>query len=241
VLIAAFGVGPAFVIDAATFGAALACGLLLSPIPPAPGARPAGLRSIGEGLRYVRRSQLLMGSYAIDLVAMVFGMPNALLPALAVEHFHGGATTLGLLAAAPAAGALAASALSGWTARIERYGLAIAAPAAAWGVAIVAFGLTDHLALALVALAAAGAADMISGIFRMVLWNTVVPDELRGRLAGVELAGYASGPALGNFEAGWVASLRGLRFSVVSGGAACVVGAVAVVACLREFRSYKQP
>jgi MFS family permease len=239
VLIAAFGVGPVFVIDAATFGAALACGLLLAPIPPAPGARPAGLRSIGEGLTYVRRSQLLMGSYAIDLVAMVFGMPNALLPALAVETFHGDATTLGLLAAAPAAGALLASVLSGWTARVRRYGVAIAAGAAAWGVAIVAFGLTDRLALALVALAVAGAADMVSGIFRMVLWNRVVPDELRGRLAGVELAGYASGPALGNFEAGWVASLRSLRFSVVSGGVACVVGAVAVIASLREFRQYR--
>lgn len=240
VLIAAIGVGPAFVLDAASFGAAAACGLLLRPIPPAPGASPAGLRSIGEGLRYVRRSQLLLGSYAIDLVAMVFGMPSALFPALAVEHFKGGATALGLLQAAPAAGALAASILSGWTARVRRHGIAIAAAAAAWGVAITLFGLTDRLALALVALAAAGAADMVSGIFRMVLWNTVVPDELRGRLAGVELAGYASGPALGNFEAGLVASLKGLRFSVVSGGVACILGAVAVIAAFPEFRRYRR-
>lgn len=241
VLVAATGVAGAYALDAVTFAAAIAAGVAMRPLPPSERSERPSLRAIGEGLRYARGNKPLLGTYVIDVVAMVFGMPDALLPALAIERFGGGAQALGLLAAAPAAGAFMASLVSGWTGSVRRHGLAITWAVVAWGLSITVFGFADWLPLALVAAAAAGAADMVSGIFRQTMWNQVVPDHLRGRLAGVELASYASGPALGNFEAGAVASLTSLRFSIVSGGLACVVGAGAVALLLPAFIAYRAP
>ena len=136
-------------------------------------------------------------------------------------------------------GSLLATVTSGWTQRVHRHGRAIAAAAAAWGVAIVGFGLAPSLGLALLALAAAGAADMVSGMFRMTLWNQTIPDSLRGRMAGIEMISYSSGPALGNLEAGAVSALAGVRVSVVSGGVLCVVGTVVVSALLPRFWRYR--
>jgi MFS family permease len=140
--------------------------------------------------------------------------------------------------AAPAVGALAASALSGWTARIHRLGRAIAASAACWGVAIIAFGLAPDIGVALGCLLAAGAADMMSGIFRDVLWNQSIPDSMRGRMAGVELLSYGVGPSAGQLRAGGVAALAGTRFSLWSGGLGCVAAVGVVCLVLPGFTGY---
>jgi MFS family permease len=160
---------------------------------------------------------------------MIFAYPNALFPFLAAELHARWAT--GLMFAAPSVGAFAVTVLSGWMGRIRRHGLAIALSAAAWGLAIAGFGLSPDVYVALACLVAAGAADMISGIFRQTLWNQTIPDEFRGRLAGVELLSYGIGPPAGQLRSGVVASLAGTRFSLVSGGLLCT-GAVAVVAAL---------
>ena len=170
------------------------------------------------------------------MVAMFFGMPMALFPAFAKEF--GGAEVLGLLYAAPSVGSLLATLTSGWVSHIRRHGLAIIWAAACWGVAITGFGLAPTLPLALLCLGAAGAADMISGIFRGTLWNQTIPDRLRGRLAGIEQVSYSSGPMLGNLESGVVASLAGVRASIVSGGILCVVGVGLFALALPAFRHY---
>ncbi len=160
----------------------------------------------------------------------------ALFPALADRL--GGPAVLGLLYAAPSVGSLLASATSGWAGRVHRHGLAIVLAASGWGLAIAAFGLAPSVPLALFFLAVAGAADMISGVFRMAVWNQTIPDSLRGRLAGIELISYASGPALSGVESGVVATLFSPLVSVVSGGIACVVGALVLAAALPKFLSY---
>jgi MFS family permease len=189
-----------------------------------------------DGVRFARSRPELMGTYLVDINAMFFGMPNALFPAIAASY--GGAQVLGLLYTAPAVGSFLATLTSGWTGRIHRHGLAILWAATGWGVAIVLFGLVGSLPLALLFLALAGAADMVSGIFRMTVWNTTIPDHLRGRLAGIELISYSSGPTLGNVEAGAVAAVSSARTSVGIGGALCVLGTAALALALPEFRRY---
>jgi MFS family permease len=236
IIIAGAGLPVAYALDAATFGASLAALWFMRAVPPPPDAPPVSLRSIAEGIRYAWSRQELLGTYGVDMIAMFFGMPMALFPAIA-ERF-GGAGVLGLLFAAPAVGALLATATSGWVGRVHRHGLAIIAAAAGWGIAIIAFGFAPNLGLALAALVAAGGADMVSGMFRMTIWNQTIPDRLRGRLAGIEQVSYTSGPLLGNLEAGVVASLAGVRASVVSGGVLCVVGVVLAAIALPAFRAY---
>lgn len=236
VLIAAFGLPVTYAVDVASFLVSLILLARLRASPAASDAERASLRTIVEGLRYARSRPELMGTYLIDMNAMFFGMPRALFPALAVGY--GGAAVLGLLFAAPAAGALLAALFSGWTARVHRHGRAVALAAAGWGLAIVAFGFADALWLALLCLAVAGAMDAVSGLFRSVIWNETIPDRLRGRLAGVEMISYASGPTLGSFEAGAVASVAGVRASVVSGGVLCVLGTLVLAAALPLFWRY---
>jgi MFS family permease len=168
---------------------------------------------------------------------MVFGMPRALFRALA-NKFGGGAGILGLLYAAPYAGALVASLLSGWIGHVRRQGLVVAVAAGFWGVFIVAFGFAESLWLALLFLAAAGAADNVSAVMRQTILFSVTPDRLRGRLSGIEFAQVASTPALGNLEAGVVATLTSLRFSIVSGGILCVVGTLVIAAFFPAFIRY---
>jgi MFS family permease len=235
-LIATAGLPGAYLVDLATFVVSLLALRLVRAVPPPPEAARPSLHSVAEGLRYAWSRPELLGTYLVDLVAMVFGMPMALFPAIAARF--GGAGTLGLLYAAPAAGALVVSATSGWIARVHRHGLAIALAAAAWGLAIVAFGLAGSLWPALALLAAAGGADMVSGMFRATMWNQTIPDPLRGRLASIELLSYATGPSLGNLEAGAVASAFGVRASVVSGGVVCVVAVAAVTLALPAFLAY---
>ena len=236
VLIASAGLGSTYLVDVASFAVSLVLLQRMRAVPPPPDAARPSLAGVLEGVRYARSRPELMGTYLVDVNAMFFGMPNALFPALAAGL--GGAGVLGLLYSAPAVGALVASATSGWTPRIHRHGLAVLWAAGVWGVAILGFGLSEGLPLALMMLAVAGGADMVSGLFRMTIWNTTVPDALRGRLAGIELLSYSSGPTLGNVEAGGVAALTSPRWSVGVGGALCVVGTLVLAAALPAFRAY---
>ena len=204
---------------------------------PPPRERQAlGLHAIAEGLRYARSRQELVGTYAIDITAMFFGMPMALFPALA-ERYGGGAV-VGLLYAAPSAGAVVATLTSGWTRRIHRHGRAVVLAAVGWGAAIIGFGLAPELWLALLCLAVGGGSDAISGVFRATIWNETIPTRLRGRLAGVEMISWTAGPLLGNAEAGIASALVGLRTSVVAGGVMCVAGSLALAALLPRLWSY---
>jgi MFS family permease len=236
IIIATAGLPVAYAIDAATYGISLAALWFMRAIPPAVDAPAVSLQSIAEGVRYAWSRKDLLGTYAVDIIAMFFGMPMALFPAIA-EGF-GGAGVLGLLYTAPAVGSLLATATSGWVPRVHRHGLAIIVAASVWGLAIIVFGLAPDLWLALVSLVIAGGADMVSGIFRMTMWNQTIPDRLRGRLAGIEQVSYTSGPLLGNLEAGVVAALTSVRASVVSGGVLCVVGVALAAVALPAFRQY---
>ena len=236
VLIAAFGLSVTYLVDVGTFLVGLACLGMMRAVPPPLDAERPSLRRVVEGLRYARSRQELIGTYLVDMVAMFFGMPIALFPAIA--QGLGGAKVLGLLYAAPAVGSFVFSATSGWTNRVHRHGIGVIVAATLWGIAIIGFGLSPVLWLALFFLALAGAADMMSGVFRSVIWNQTIPDSLRGRLASIEMLSYTSGPALGNFEAGVIASLFNVRVSVVSGGVLCVIGCVLCAVALPLFRAY---
>jgi MFS family permease len=235
VLITTAGAAVTYTADLVTFAASLVA-LAAMRTPPPPERQALGLRAIGEGLRYAGSRQELIGTYVIDINAMFFGMPMALFPALA-ERYGGGAV-VGLLYAAPSAGAVVATLSSGWSRRVHHHGRAVVVAAASWGLAIVGFGLAGELWLALLCLAAAGGFDAISGIFRATIWNETIPDRLRGRLAGVEMISWSSGPLLGNAEAGFASALVGLRASVVGGGVLCVLGSVALAAALPRLWGY---
>ncbi|TMC83367.1 MAG: MFS transporter [Chloroflexi bacterium] len=236
VLVAALGLSFTYMVDVATFVVGLACLWLMKAVPPPVGAERPSLRRVLEGLRYARSRQELLGTYFIDMIAMFFGMPMALFPAIA--QGLGGPKVLGLLYAAPALGSFMFSATSGWTNRIHRHGIGVAVAAVIWGLAIIGFGFAPSLWLAVLFLAIAGAADMMSGVFRSVIWNQTIPDSLRGRLASIEMLSWSSGPALGNFEAGAVASIFNVRISIVSGGVLCVIGCVLCTLALPAFRAY---
>jgi MFS family permease len=234
VVIAAFGLAGAYGVDVATFGASLLAIWLLPAVPPTEDAERPSVRSIVDGFRYVRSRPVLLGIFVADTNAMIFGMPAALFPAFG-EHLGGGARTVGFLYAAPWIGAFAASVLSGWIAHVRRQGLGVCVAIGVWGSAIAFFGLSRALWLAVVLLAVAGAADFVSAVLRSTILLSVTPDALRGRLSGIELAQVASTPALGNLEAGVVASLVSLRFAIVSGGIACVAGIALVALMLPSF------
>ncbi len=233
----ATAVGPAiaYSIDFGTFAISLVALWMMRTSPPPPGADRPSLRSIADGLRYAWSRQELMGTYLIDINAMFFGMPMALFPAIATRL---GSSSVGLLYAAPSVGALLVTLSSGWTARVYLHGLAVTIAAALWGVAIIGFGFANRLWLALACLVLAGAADMVSGLFRMTIWNQTIPDHLRGRLAGIEMISYMTGPMLGNAEAGIVATLFSVRTSIVSGGVLCVAGTGLLALVLPKFLRY---
>ncbi|QOY86473.1 MFS transporter [Paludibaculum fermentans] len=234
-----YGPAAAFGIDAATYLCGIAA-LLAMTRKEFRGGEEGALtwHTLAEGWRYALQRKDLLGTYLIDMNAMFFGMPNALFPAFG-DAF--GAQNVGWLYAAGPAGALVLSLTSGWATRIRRHGLAIAWAAALWGLAIVGFGLSANLWLALLFLALAGAADMVSGIFRMTVWNQTIPARLRGRTAAIEMVSYLSGPYLGNAEAGFAARLLGLGPSVVAGGVLCVLGSALITWALPDFRKYQAP
>lgn len=211
----------------------------IGPMPPEGGGTPLGIRSIAEGLGFLRRSRLLKANFAIDLNAMIFGMPSALFPAIGLEMLGGDASTVGLLYAGPGVGALLAAATSGWVAGLRHQGRAVVISAAVWGLGIVGFGLTRSVPVAVALLGLAGAADVVSAVFRNAILQITVPDGLRGRLSGVHIAVTAGGPRLGDFEAGAVAAVTSVPFSVVSGGVACVLGTLAIARWAPELARYE--
>jgi MFS family permease len=238
----AAGPGPLFVYALDTASFAVSFGLLVRlrplPAPPAGERGPApGLRGLLEGLRYARGRPDLLGSYLADLTAMIMAYPNALFPFVAVALHANWA--VGLMFAAPSVGAVAVTVMSGWMTRVRRHGLAIAIAAGVWGLAVTAFGLAPDIGVALAALVVAGAADMVSGIFRDTLWNQTIPDALRGRLAGVEMLSYAVGPSAGQLRAGLVASLSTPRIALASGGVACVAAVGVVCLAFPAFTAYR--
>lgn len=236
-LLAATHLPAAYALDVATFVASAVALAGLRPVPPTDGSVRAGMREIVEGVRYAVSRRDLLGSYAVDIAAMLFAIPNAVFPFLA-DDLHA-PWALGLLYSAAGVGSLVAAATSGWTAHVHRHGLAIVVAALAWGVAMTLAGLVPGgLWPVLVFLAIAGGADMVSGLFRQTLWNQTIPDELRGRLAGIELLSYTSGPTLGNARAGAMAAFGGTRFAIWSGGLLCTAAVLALAAALPTFRRY---
>jgi predicted MFS family arabinose efflux permease len=235
-LLAGAGVKVVYWLDVASFAVAVLAALAISPQPPSGGAARPGWRAMAEGFGFVRRSQQAQGAYLIDVNAMVFGMPRALFPALGATVFGGGATTVGLLYAAPGAGALIGALTTGWVDRVQRQGLAVISAVVVWGLAIAGFGVVRWLPAALLLLAVAGWADVISAVFRNTIVQFSGPDSMRGRLMGVQMAVVAGGPRLGDLEAGAVATVFGDTVSVVSGGLACVAGALLVARLLPGFR-----
>ena len=236
VLIASMGLAFAYAVDVASYLLALVCIVMIRTTSAPEKSDPPTLESIREGFRYARSRQELVGTYVVDFVAMVFGMPMALFPALSEKL--GGPGVLGILYASPAVGAFLASVTSRWTRGVRRHGLAVTVAALAWGVAIVIFGFCDSIVPAALFLALAGGADAVSGIFRSTMWNQTIPDDLRGRLAAIEMVSYTSGPMLGHVEAGLAAAAFGLRGSIVSGGGLCVAGGIVCGLLLPKFIAY---
>jgi MFS family permease len=238
VVISQVSLAAAYWIDVASFAAAVAALLLIAPQPPEGGGTRASLASVGEGLRYLKGRRLLVSTFLIDIDAMVFGMPRALFPALGTGFFGGGALTVGLLYAAPGAGALVGALFTGWVGRVRHRGRAVILAVLVWGAAIAVFGLVPWLPLGLFMLAVAGAADVISAVFRNTILQLSVPDGLRGRLSSVHIAVVTGGPQLGDAEAGAVAALTSARISVVSGGLACILGVLVLVRLVPELARY---
>jgi MFS family permease len=237
-ILAHHGIVITYLIDLITFFLSLIMLMKMHHIPkPVAEEHPSILLSLKQGISFAFSRQELVGSYLVDFFAMVFAMPNALLPAIAQSF--GGAQTLGLLYSAPAVGSLIVSFFSGWTSKITHDGKAIAIAAALWGVAIIGFGLSKSLWLVLLFLALAGAFDAISGIFRVTLWNNTIPTELRGRLAGIEMISYLSGPKLGDTRAGFVAASLGIGTALISGGILCILGVSICCYFLPKFWHYQ--
>ncbi|GHH15613.1 MFS transporter [Streptomyces rubradiris] len=236
VVVAYAGLGWAYAADLLTFAVSLLYVLRIAPSPAAEEAAKPDLRAVAQGARYAWSRKELLGTYAVDLAAMFLAMPLAVLPFLADDLDAEWA--LGLMYAAVPAGALVVSLTSGWTSRVHRHGVMVVLAAAGWGLAIAAAGVCGNVWLVLLFLTVGGGFDMVSGVFRSAMWNQTIPDELRGRLAGIELLSYSVGPQLGQVRAGGTAAWAGVRASVWSGGLACA-GAVGLLAlCLPGLMTY---
>jgi MFS family permease len=238
VLIAAFGLPVAYGVEVATFAISIAALAGIRAMPPAERAPQVGIASVVEGLRYAASRPELVGTYAVDILAMTFAMPMAVFPALAEQL--GGTATVGYLYSAMSVGALLVTVFSAWTRRVERRGAAVVIAAVLWGLAICALGYAPSIEAAVVCLALAGAADMVSGLFRMTIWNETIPPALRGRMAGIEQLSYMTGPLLGNARAGFMAERFGLARSIVWGGLICVGCVAACVPLLPRFWRYRR-
>ena len=239
IIVASMGIVATYLVDFLSFAISLTALLLMTHVPSPLAARDLSTwTSLKVGLRYAISRQELIGTYVVDFIAMVFGMPTALFPAIALSF--GGPKELGMLYAAPAVGALFISFFSGWTTAIKRHGMAIAVAATLWGISIICFGFAKQFIFAFFFMALAGAFDAVSGIFRTVMWNETIPKELRGRMAGIEMISYLSGPKLGDTEAGLVAAAFGITASIVSGGVLCVVGVTVCAYFLPKFWHYRR-
>jgi MFS family permease len=237
VIIGVAGLPVVYAIGTASFAATVLALWGLPPMPPHPEADRPGIRSIVDGFRFIAGEKVILGFFLVDTNAMVFGMPIALFPAIAA-HF-GEEKLVGVLYSAPAAGALVAGLGSGWVADVRRQGLVVVAAASLWGAAIAGFAFAGRFWLALVLIGVAGFADQLSAIFRNAMLLARVPDRLLGRVRGIEFMQVASAPSLGNVEAGVVASLTSIRFSVASGGLLCIAGTLASAAAFPALLRYE--
>ena len=239
-VVGAWGFSWAYAIDLISIGMLVLSSILIRPLPPAEGERATvGWRAVREGFAFLRGRKVLQSTFVIDIIAMVFGMPRALFPVLALTQFHRGPEVVGLLFAAPAVGAFIGAATTGWVGRIRHQGLAVIWAVVVWGAGIAAFGLVgSNLWLGLFFLAVAGAADVISAVFRNTILQVTVPEHLRGRLFGIHILVVTGGPRLGDLEAGLVAAAFSPMASVVSGGLLCIAGAGLVAWRVPAFRRY---
>jgi MFS family permease len=236
-LVATAGAGTAYAVDVVGLVVATLLFAGLRRYPPVAGGTPPNLSGIRDGIRYAAGRRDLLGTYLIDIIAMFMAFPIVLFPALASDVFRQPAV-LGLLYTAESIGTLVATATSGWMPRVHHHGRAVAVAATTYGLCIAAAGLAPDAWVAIGLLAAAGAADMVSALFRQVMWHQTIPDEMRGRLAGIEMLSYSVGPLGGQTRAGLVADLTSVRASIVSGGLVCAVGVAATATFLRRFWAY---
>lgn len=237
VIIAKFGVKGAYLFDFVSFAAAFVALFLMSRIP-APEKRDVSpMEDAKAGLKFALSKPELIGTYVVDIVAMVFAFAVALFPAMSEKW--GGASAAGALFSAMAVGSLVMTLFSGWTGKVRHHGRAVVIAATFWAVFIVGVGLAPNLWMALLFLGLAGAADMMSGLFRGIIWNETVPNDFRGRLSGIEMISYMSGPLLGNARAGWMAAKYSVPFSVTSGGIICALAVVFTGICLPQFWRYR--
>ncbi|MEV8376799.1 MFS transporter [Kribbella sp. NPDC056861] len=200
-------------------------------------SKPPTLRGIGEGIVYAYRRKDLLATYLVDMVGMFLAMPIVLFPAFATDVLKE-PKLLGLLYSAEAIGAMCASLTSGWAKRVHHQGRAVVIATMIWGASVGIAGLAPNIWFAIGFFAIAGGADMVSVLFRSVIWNQTIPDEMRGRLAGIEMLGYSLGPLGGQARSGLVADATSVRTAIVSGGALCVIGVVGTAAWLNEFWRY---
>lgn len=236
VVVVALGPAVSYGADVVTFVLSLVLLVRVRPVPLIREDGGASLRSLVEGVRYAVRRPDLMGTYLVDIAAMVFAFSNALYPFLA-DELHAPAA-LGVLYAAGGVGSVIASLTSGWTSHVHRHGRAVIVAAALWGAGVALASIMPNIWLMAAFLAVAGGADMISGVFRGTIWNQTIPDEYRGRLAGIELLSYSTGPMLGDTRAGLLAQAGGARFSLGVGGLLCMGAVAAMAAALPRFRTY---
>ena len=235
--VGAGGFSWAYAIDVVSFIGALYGALGLPALKPALDAVPAGIRSVVEGLRFIGRRKIIMMTFLMDIIAMVFGMPRALFPALAERLYHGGAGTAGLLYSAPAVGALIATLVGGAISRVHRQGLGVVVAITIWGGAITVFGLVSTLWVGLLMLGIAGAFDTVSAVYRSTMLQVATQASMQGRLQGVFIVVVNGGPRLGDLEAGVAASVSP-QFAVVSGGLACIVGIAICIVLVPAFIRY---
>lgn len=225
----------AYGIDGILFTLALYAALRLPHIAPDGSAPKAGMRSVIEGLRFIASRPVLFMSFAVDIVAMVFAMPRALYPQVAAERWGG---QVGPLYAAIAIGAVIAGLSSGWIGRVRRQGVVLTGAIVGWGLAVAAAGVAHQLWLAVLFLAVAGAADLVSAVYRQTILQTYAPDEMRGRMQGVFIVVVAGGPRLGDLRAGATAAVSGVTVSWVGGGLVCAVAVVLAGTLVRPFWRY---
>jgi MFS family permease len=239
IVIATAGLRWAYTLDVATFAAMVtAVGLMRRQPPPAGRAEESFLRAVRSGLRFAAGRGELMGSFAADILAMTFGMPRALFPALSLTLYHAGATGVGLLYAALSFGATVSALSTGWLGRVRRLGRIVVIAIAGWGAAVTLAGLTHTLAVAMVCLAVAGAADSVSAVCRSSILLMATPDAMRGRMSAIFTLVVTGGPRLGDVESGSVAALFGAQAAVASGGILCVLGLAPIVAAFPAFWRY---
>ena len=236
-VMAGYGIADAYMIDAVTFLVAIFCLIKMTKIPDAELSKKTPLEDMKEGFAFAISRPELIGTYLIDIVAMAFAYPLALYPAMSEKW--GGAQVAGWLFSAMSVGALLATLFSGWANKVNLRGRGVIIAATLWGVFIVGSGYSTNLTWILIFLGMAGAADMFSALFRKVIWNETIPNNMRGRLSGIEMISYMIGPLIGNARAGYVAAKTSVHVSLVSGGWVCILGVILTAFFLPKFWKYR--